>query len=273
MRGFSLALLAAVSEASYYHTGAGHVHTIAESANYDPWASAPAANPTSWYSTNSQYSPARIPFVPAKHEGTIYAVCNFSTSSDFGTSGTGSLQFAQRGGKATMVRINLDANTSAADTHAFLIHEFGSIKVSGNTDCADLGKEFNPLLTMVRINLDANTSAADTHAFLIHEFGSIKVSGNTDCADLGNEFNPLLEKDKMNRFNPYQDPTRGRIADVTLDATGDLVDFVQKNVLVNLSGPDSIIGRSVAIYDDGYDSDNVTLLDKTPIDCCVIGYD
>jgi len=227
MRGFSLALLAAVSEASYYHTGAGHVHTIAESANYDPWASAPAANPTSWYSTNSQYSPARIPFVPAKHEGTIYAVCNFSMNITFGVNGTGSLQFAQRGGKATMVRINLDANTSAADTHAFLIHEFGSIKVSGNTDCADLGKEFNP----------------------------------------------LLEKDKMNRFNPYQDPTRGRIADVTLDATGDLVDFVQKNVLVNLSGPDSIIGRSVAIYDDGYDSDNVTLTDTTPIDCCVIGYD
>lgn len=145
----------------------------------------------------------------------------------FGIDGTGSLQFAQRGGKATMVRINLDG-------------------------------------TAVTANRD--------FAFLVHEFGLLREGAN-DCADLGDEFNPLLEKDKMNRFNPFQDPTRGRIGDITTDANGAVSDLVQKNVLVNLSGSDSIIGRSVGVYDSGYASDNVTLTDTGAADCCVIGYD
>uniref|UniRef100_A0A7S3MR79 Superoxide dismutase copper/zinc binding domain-containing protein n=2 Tax=Choreotrichia TaxID=141411 RepID=A0A7S3MR79_9SPIT len=145
----------------------------------------------------------------------------------FGIDGTGSLQFAQRGGKATMVRINLD----------------------GTDNTKDRG-----------------------FAFKVQEFGLLRGE-NGDCVDLGDEFNPLLEKDKMNRFNPFQDPTRGRIGDITTDGDGKVSTLVQKNVLVNLSGPDSIIGRSVGIYNSGYDSDNVTLKDKTAADCCVIGYD
>ena len=37
----------------------------------------------------------------------------------------------------------------------------------------------------------------------------------------GDEFNPLKEFNKYGQENIYQDPTRGRIADITTDAAGD----------------------------------------------------
>ena len=85
-----------------------------------------------------------------------------------------------------------------------------------------------------------------------------------DCNDLGGEFWPLKETSKFGK-NPYQDPKRGKIPSVKANSTGNLVAKTETNVLLNLSGDNSIIGRSVAIIEDGV-TDFI-------IDCCTIGYD
>lgn len=119
---------------------------------------------------------------------------------------------------------------------------------------------------MVRTNLTA--TANTTYAFRIREYG-LKTNG---CADQGDEYNPLLEKDALNRVNPYQDTTRGRIENVTtntgLNNTGTVTDALDQDVLVNLSGPDSIIGRGITIY-----SRNDATGVLTAVGCCVVGYD
>ena len=103
----------------------------------------------------------------------------------------------------------------------------------------------------------------NNYALRVFEYAAL------DCESLGDEFNPLQEKDSLGRLNPYQDQTRGRMADVATDDNGDVTDAVQKDILLNLEGPDQIIGRSIAVYqlnDEG-------ILAATPQGCCVIGYD
>jgi hypothetical protein len=61
------------------------------------------------------------------------------------------------------------------------------------------------------------------------------------------EFNALREV-KNGVVNPYSDETRGRIDIITAaNATLDLVDFTQNDLLQNLAGHDSIIGRAVVV--------------------------
>ena len=86
---------------------------------------------------------------------------------------------------------------------------------------------------------------------------------------MGDEYNPLQEKDYLNRVNPYQDPTRGRLKKVTVDASGNITDSINEDVLVNLSGPDSIIGRGIALYTCDANGN----LGTNPSLCCTIGYD
>ena len=115
---------------------------------------------------------------------------------------------------------------------------------------------------MVRTTLSA--TANTTYAFRIREYG-LKTN---NCADQGDEYNPLLEKDALDRINPYQDTTRGRIENVVTNGTGAVTDSLDQDVLVNLSGPDSIIGRGITIY-----SVNATSGALTAVGCCVVGYD
>mmetsp|Transcript_36538 Transcript_36538/g.44615 ORF Transcript_36538/g.44615 Transcript_36538/m.44615 type:complete len:107 (+) Transcript_36538:173-493(+) len=56
-----------------------------------------------------------------------------------------------------------------------------------------------------------------------------------------------------------------------MDADGS-VSTVSKNVFLNLSGPDSIIGRGIRLTRSTLNADG-TLQDTTGDDCCVIGYD
>lgn len=87
------------------------------------------------------------------------------------------------------------------------------------------------------------------------------------CDQVGDEFNNLREINKYGP-NPYQDPTRGRIAafDETDYPTGTDQSTPPSELLQNLEGDESIIGRSVTM----------TTTDATPSDsfaCCVIGID
>ena len=83
----------------------------------------------------------------------------------------------------------------------------------------------------------------------------------------------------MGRANPYQDKSRGRLTAYTVSvSTGKgAAAVINKNVLVNLSGPDSIIGRSIVAFHDS-NTVNGEMLTKTEltaeaVNCCIVGYD
>ena len=110
---------------------------------------------------------------------------------------------------------------------------------------------------------DAGVVAARTFSFRINENGVIG-NGQT-CDQVGDEFNPLTEVNKYGQVNPYQDPARGRIADITTDANGDYAeaDTDYDSLMQNLSGKDSIIGRSITLTNE----------DTGASQCCVIARD
>ena len=118
--------------------------------------------------------------------------------------------------------------------------------------------------TMVRTNFSSLTADA-TYGFKFNEYGRAFNS----CANVGPAWNPLSELDSLGRVNPYQDPTRGNIENITADSTGVIDNDIQKELLQNLSGSQSIIGRSVTVF--LLDSDGA--FPDTPIGCCVIGFD
>lgn len=70
---------------------------------------------------------------------------------------------------------------------------------------------------------------------------------------MGNEWRPLGEKDKYGRVNPFQDPQRGRIQIITTTTTNTTdgiqpTDNIQANILINLSGSTSIMGRGIKVF-------------------------
>ena len=118
---------------------------------------------------------------------------------------------------------------------------------------------------MARINF-TGLPASVTIGFRFNEYGR----AFNNCANVGKVWNPLSELDSLGRVNPYQDPTRGNIDCVDTDGDGNITNSIQKEVLQNLSGHDSIIGRSVTVFQK--DSDG-NIPDADPLGCCVIGYD
>jgi len=84
----------------------------------------------------------------------------------------------------------------------------------------------------------------------------------------GMEFNPLKEFDRYQQPNPYQDPSRGILENVTADEEG-AVSSTQQKLLQNLSGPESLIGRSIHLTSVAQMEEG----DPTPNACCVIGKD
>lgn len=79
----------------------------------------------------------------------------------------------------------------------------------------------------------------------MYEYGKLEPTASK-CDNLGREFRPLEERDKDKRLNPFQDPERGRIPDQVTDSFGNISDLFFPNVLLNLSGKNSIIGKSIA---------------------------
>ena len=78
----------------------------------------------------------------------------------------------------------------------------------------------------------------------------------------GSEFNPLAEIDKYGNPNPFQDPSRGTIADIVGDDTSDLT-VAPTFVLQNMTGKDGILGRAITLMD----------MDNAIAACCVIAVD
>ena len=124
---------------------------------------------------------------------------------------------------------------------------------------------------MARITLKMATNATPsvTNANKQYAFRITEYARGANCTTLGNEYNALQEKDYLNRVNPYQDPTRGRLNKVQVDASGNLTNSIDADVLINLSGPDSVIGRGIAMYE----CSSTGVLGTSPVLCCTIGYD
>ena len=71
----------------------------------------------------------------------------------------------------------------------------------------------------------------------------------------------MTEFDQYGELNPFQDPSRGRLPHLFTDDTG-AGTLAEDNILHNLSGPESIMGRSIILFS----SDDLV----TPITCCNI---
>ena len=91
-----------------------------------------------------------------------------------------------------------------------------------------------------------------------HKFGVL----GENCEYIGPDYNPLFEVDSWGRPNPYQDPSRGRFPDITSDDTGAVDNELVSDIMQNLAGPTSLIGRSLVISIEGEDK---------PRACCTVG--
>ena len=115
----------------------------------------------------------------------------------------------------------------------------------------------------------------DSLNFELHKYGNIDgaegvLTFDELCPNVGPIFNPLAEYIWWDQvLNPFADPTRGTISDVTVvesdkDADGTFT-WTQAKFLQNLAGKDSIIGKSIKYRLSGTGPD--------AMGCCVIGAD
>lgn len=99
----------------------------------------------------------------------------------------------------------------------------------------------------------------------INELGRLGIEDDR-CSEenTGAEFNPLNEVDRHGNPNPYQDPARGRIVLTEPDASNEVVFEGTTKLLQNLAGYNSLIGRSMTLFD-------TTGEGESAVDCCTIG--
>ena len=121
------------------------------------------------------------------------------------------------------------------------------------------------------INTKANLSieAEKEYELRVFEYGNL--SGES-CENLGDEFNPFAVEAQQPQWNgwgwsspshSHADERQGKIDSFETDGEGN-VEFRQQYFLQNLGGDDSLIGRSMALFEKD---------DDTPISCCIIAVD
>lgn len=101
-----------------------------------------------------------------------------------------------------------------------------------------------------------STTTDYSYRLVFYEGSEIYSTDDSDycyptLALVGNEFAPLAEIENGVE-NPYSDKSRGRIVD--FKATSDGTEFEQTKFLGNILGKDSILGRSLFIYESDDDS-------------------
>ena len=96
------------------------------------------------------------------------------------------------------------------------------------------------------------------HLLKIHELGDLEWG----CQDVGSVFNPF----KARSGESDQDILERRVGDI-MGVKGNkdgAATYYSRDLLINLSGPNSVMGRAMVLYDDsGYGDE--------PAACCVIG--
>ena len=143
----------------------------------------------------------------------------------------------------------------------FGICELGA---AGDIQFAQLPGKATLYQTSLVITDATDAPVEGTFQVQIKENGKIGTGTPSECAmDTGSEFNPLEEISKYGTRNPFQDPSRGRIADLTTSATGEVV-VEPTFVLQNMSGKDGILGRSITLTNEA---------DPMDVVCCTIAVD
>ena len=138
------------------------------------------------------------------------------------------------------------------------------------------------------------TTLAISYEFRLMEYGQLRknstaTSGITSqpCGNMGNQFRPLKEVDKYGRVNPFQDPNRGVIPNQSAGTSTKKVSGTSgsmygqitantkvRNLLISLSGKDSIIGRGIQVWNKTpVSTTNSLLRGLYPVGCCVVALD
>ena len=145
------------------------------------------------------------------------------------------------------------------DKTAYATCTFTADATFGDVDITiDLAQK-DETAAMARVAIATNAANADKVVDLvINQYGVL----TNDCADVGKEYNPLAELDSLGRVNQYQDPSRGTIPAVTLESDGSFTTAVSKDLMINLGGKTSVIGRSISAVVEG-----------ATVGCCIIGID
>jgi len=114
----------------------------------------------------------------------------------------------------------------------------------------------------------AGVTDTEVYTLQVNKLGKV----DTDCANAGGEFNPLDEI-YLGEVNPNQDSTRGRIDDITiaLDSITNESTFTQSKLLLNMGGPESIVGKSLSLYLKSDLTAATTAIPALPLACCVLG--
>jgi len=119
--------------------------------------------------------------------------------------------------------------------------------------------------------------APGKHAFKIHDFGDLEHG----CESAGDIYNPF-GADQGHSHDDIKDRKVGDIEQIQARFTGD-AEYLNRDILVALSGPNSVIGRSMVVYErlDDFgvtehaqtqDREGVEIVGKgRRIACCTIG--
>ena len=218
-----------------YQHGGHYPHAHQTSSSYDPWTGATSSTTSDkakWFSPYQQYSSPKIKYTGGTSKETEFAQC-YATSvatalttitTDYSPKYQFLFQFAQAPGKTTTMKWFADIIGVTTKSYQVALTEYGRV-----------------------LNKPTDTTIANV-------FSNAGVSGNAECANMGNEWRPLGEKDKYGRINPFQDPQRGRIQivktqDSGANSTGPTTGNIQANILINLSGPTSIMGRGIKVFE------------------------
>ena len=297
---------AAVQGAESYGYGHPHYHTQTSS-SYDPWTTtSTSTSTTGWYSPYQQYSPPKIAYKGGSSKVTEFAICQVYQSTNNPITITPQTSQTLSAANAPIGHGNaLSATgctqTTLSTTNCFtvgqsrLTTELQFAQAPGKTTSLNIKNFTNEGLFSAGTQGTAATpttnAAAQSYEFRLMEYGQLLAgtgtTNNFACGNMGNQFRPLKEVDKYGRVNPFQDPNRGVIpaqsagaitltaATVTGNNGGDITDGTKvRNLLISLSGKDSIIGRGIAVYNKTpVSSTDSTLRGTRPVGCCVVALD
>lgn len=153
--------------------------------------------------------------------------------------------------------------------------QFDFLGYSDSTGTITFTQEPGDLVSMVGEFTGLNPGL---HALKIHEFGDLEYG----CESLGDVFNPFNAPHGMS----HQDITQRRAGDIEqVQARWDTnAEYLVRDHIAELQGPNSLIGRSMAIYERADDHNmtehpgvegreaRIRYGSGARIGCCVIGY-
>lgn len=122
----------------------------------------------------------------------------------------------------------------------------------------------------IKVKANFSLNADTEYELKVFEYGDLTVKSGEICTAVGDEFNPWAQPAQAPQWNGYSWTTpsyasenQGKIDGFETDESGN-AEFLQHYFLQNLGGKDSLIGKSIVLFEKD---------DDTPINCCIIARD